>query len=121
MLQRAGSHVVSKGFIHKVRLPGDALLPVPQPDALEFWSSEWGLSKYWLLLQMVGLCRLKYSNLETAEVEVSVRVISYLCSLTMQECPLQPIGVQPSATTHGHGFWSQMDPDSNPDSDSYRL
>lgn len=40
-----------------------------------------------------------------------------LLFLTMQECPLQPIGVQPSGATHGHGFWSQMDPDS----DSYRL
>lgn len=47
-------------------------------ETLQFWVMT--LEMLILFLQMIGLCRLKSSNLETAEVVISLKVISHLCS-----------------------------------------
>lgn len=127
VLQRAGSHAVSKGFSHKVRLPR---VPCSPCSSLTLWNFAVLSEDSWSVDSISP-------NDWSVPTEVKQpwdsrgcdQLRGYQPSLLFPPCRsglYGPVRVQPSVPTHrgwwkGHGFWSQMNPDSNPNSDSCRL
>lgn len=106
-------------LIHKVGLPAGSCSPgsrLPLCSSVVLRRDTGAL-----IVSPDDFCRRKEKDLGKAEVEVSGRGASHLCSSPPVEVSSVPHQSPASVPTQrgaveGHGVWSQRGPDSNPDS-----